>query len=55
MYLINKVEDMVPGKVIFPLDSIMLTIFLHISLQDLQTEAHATTCFSNSLYTLTFF
>jgi len=32
------------GKVIFPQNSGLLTISLHISLQDLHTAAHATTC-----------
>jgi hypothetical protein len=52
-YILKKLEDYYEkvtcfretGKVIFPLDSTMLAISLHISLQDLQTAAQATKCF----------
>jgi len=52
LYFIRKLKDhkdltcfRETGKVIFPENSGLLTISLHISLHVLQTAAHATTCF----------
>lgn len=52
IYLISKIKDhkhltcfRETGKVIFPENSGLLTMSLHISLHDLQTAAHATTFF----------
>ena len=51
IYLEHRIEDnesltcfRETGKVIFPQNSGLVTISLHISLQDLHTAAHATTC-----------